>query len=71
MATVPPPPSLIQALPCLSMGTRLAIVFLIFSVLAQGGGGIPMSMWTEHANLSGEALLGGSGSAPGIFLGRF
>ena len=28
-----------QAWPCLSTGPRLTVVFLIFSVLAQGGGG--------------------------------
>ena len=30
---------LVQALPCLSTGTHLAVLFLTFSVLVQGGGG--------------------------------
>ena len=31
---------LLWALPCVSNGTRLTVVFLTFSVLAQGGGGV-------------------------------
>ena len=33
-----PPPSFAQALACPSTGPRLTVVFLTFSVLAQGGG---------------------------------
>ena len=35
-----PPLPLAQALPCLSTRARLTVVFLTFSVLAQGGGGV-------------------------------
>ena len=36
---LPPPPPLVQALPCLSTGTRLTVVFLTFSVACARGRG--------------------------------
>ena len=40
LALYPPPPPLALALPSLSTGTCLTVVFLTFRVPAQGGGGV-------------------------------
>ena len=39
-----PPLPLAQALPCLSTRARLTVVFLTFSVLAQGGGRVKLTV---------------------------
>ena len=59
--TPPPPPPLAQALPCLSTGTGLTVIFptalfgfllwelLTISLLAQGGGGwLMLGMSNRH-----------------------
>ena len=47
---------LLEAIACLSTGTRLTVVFLTFSVLAQGGGGLGACRGLSHLNVDGDHM---------------